>query len=467
MKEGAPVSIVGAPLVLALVAVAVTAGSRAAVPDVHPDTGHTTELQLARPASGHTGDCWSPLDPLDIGPYRASLLRNLSFLPNRRPPTVVGSHIRHRSDTATSERSPLVVASVGGESLGRPSGPFLFLTPRARAGNDADIHLVWGEPFRDRPPDRDSLRRVLSSSERRSWNFLRRRSLWYSRYRDGEWSRPGRLVAAEHDVDWAKNLGEVVVDGRDAVHVASAGDGGMLYVRLRDGEVRERASLATEGLYPNLLVRGDTVVLAFVSQPPEQGKPRDQWFGSSVQVYLRRSLDGGTSWSEPMQIGPSARGEDYAVDLHLVSSPSVPDELHLVWIQTEDRREVLHATTVSLDAWEQTGTIDTTRLPPHPVTNVDAVPWPGGDVGLFYISPVTPKVGLHHVTYRTGEWGPVHRPYPGVRLVTLDAVTSGDEVHLLGYDHYRPEAREPGDVRAVAAVYGPGPGSGDRCRPAW
>lgn len=465
VKEGASVSTVGASLILPLVAVAVTTGSRAAVPEVHPDAGHPTEVQLARPAAGDTGDCWSPLEPLDIGPYRDSVLRNLSFLPDRRPPTVVGSHIRHRSDTATAERSRLVVATVGGESLRRPSGPFLFLTPRARAGTDGDIHLVWGEPFRDRPPDRDSLRRVLSSSERRSWNFLRRRSLWYSRYRDGGWSRPERLAAAEHDVDWAKNLGEVVVDGRNAVHVATAGDGGTLYLRLRDGEVRERTSLATDGLYPNLFVRGDTVVLAFVSQAPEEGKPRDRWFGSTVQVYLRRSPDGGSSWSEPMQIGPSARGEDYAVDLHLVSSPSVPDELDLAWIQTEDRREVLHAATVSLDAWEQTGTIDTTRLPPHPVTNVDAVPWPRGGLGVFYNSPVTPKIGFHYVAYRGGEWGPLQHPYPGLRLVTLDAVASGDEVHLLGYDHYRPEAKEPGDVRAVAAVLRADVGKPGGCEP--
>lgn len=447
----------------ALLSLVLVTSARPTVPADHSDAAHPSRGLLLAAESADSTDCWSPLEPLDIGPYRDSLLRNLSYLPDRRPPTVLGSRIRHRLDTATAERSPFVAATVGGESLGRPQGPFLFLTPRARVGTEGDIHLVWGEPFRSRPGNRDSLKRLLSSSERRAWWLIRRRSLWYSRYRDGGWSRPRRLAAAEHDVDWVKNLGDLVVDEQNAVHVVAEEGNEILYLRHREGEIRERTRLATDGLYPNLLVRGDTVVLAFVSQAPEPGKPRDRWFASSVQVYLRRSLDGGSSWSEPMRIGPSARGEDYAVDLHLVGSPSVPDELHLVWMQTEARREVLHAATVSTEAWKQMGTIDTTRLPPHPVTNVDAVPWPGGGLGVFYISPATSKVGLHYVTYRTGAWGPLHRPYPGVRLVTLDAVASGDGVRLFTYHHYRPEANEPGDVRAVTAVYGPDVGDSGGC----
>src|SRR6266536_319675 len=181
-------------------------------------------------------------------------------------------------------KAPALLVLKDGRDVGEPAGGFTFQAPQMVVDRGGILHLLWGERVRsDDPPD----------APRRNDLPV---SIWHSVLRQGRWSPAERVYVPSGDVQrfwWLPYVTAVSVDSANRLHVTVPGAAaGILHLSLDQG----RWSVDT--------IPGAAVRTALAAGPPASlyllyiGRQAGSR-GRSQTVMVRRSQDGGRSWTQP------------------------------------------------------------------------------------------------------------------------------------------------------------------------
>lgn len=291
---------------------------------------------------------------------------------------------------------PPVIFALPGGVLGSPPGAVGFFDPVMAVDRAGTLHVVWAEGQEGAASDPStpfahlSLTRVL-----------------HARYQAGEWGRASVIYRAAK-IPWQRPLmSQLVVDRSDQLHLAFAAQrvpGPPSLVHLRTSEEGWRATEwsqplpagndrsadgplipATGGIYASAAAGpGSRLYLAFLSPARFTGGAPVPG-GDSNSLWLKRSDDGGATWSPPVLVHQS--GPRGAYEPRIVSDGA--DTVHIVWQKDLDDAPgpdaVWHS--ISTDGgqkWSEPGEI---RAPGQsPFRNLRTTAVPGGELYIAFAS---------------------------------------------------------------------------------
>lgn len=212
--------------------------------------------------------------------------------------------------------NPLTAWKLGAGSIGRPSGRFLFVLPKAIASSADRLDLLWAEPAE---PSGATIKAA-------DWPPYEVTTVWTSAYERGEGWTKAKVVYEGSDIDWV-GAARATTPGSSSILLLTAaapdGFGKKDFVFLRK-EARRWVlkTLESDGpiAYSSLGVNRLTWVVAYISSLT--GVSADE-----NSVFLRISRDGGESWSTPRLISRSGSNPAHGVKV-LIGSDGI---MHLVW----------------------------------------------------------------------------------------------------------------------------------------
>jgi hypothetical protein len=230
---------------------------------------------------------------------------------------ILGNDVRDVADSMVPA-GPFVAWNESGESIGRPSGSFNFVFPRAFVANDGSLHMVWGEP--------------AGGARDIHWQEWPPRAIvrvWTAAYSAGGWGDPSLLYEGP-ELDWE---GASIADrsnGSDLLAVV-AGPSWRSVARevMRfsfDGDRWSGTAIGVTGtvggiLSPAYAARGNRHYLAFLGGGPQSGDVNSVW--------LQSSNDSGVTWEAPHLVSRS--GAAGAYEVKALIGPR--NDLRLVWLQ--------------------------------------------------------------------------------------------------------------------------------------
>jgi hypothetical protein len=332
-----------------------------------------------------------------------------AVLPGRgvaRPELTLGEGIAYGFGSAASGRAvappspPAIFALSGGVAHpGAPSEAVGFHDPILAADPSGSLHAVWAEDEEGAIPDPSARFKQL---------WLTR--VLHARYRAGEWSRASVIYRARK-IPWQRPLiSRLAVDGSGRLHLAFVAQrltSAPPLVHLRSEAEGWSITEWTEWLQPSPHHRGqsgiDSVIpaaggiypalavglerrlyLAFVS-PARFASGAPMPGGDSNSLWVKRSYDGGASWSAPILVHRS--GSRGAYEPHILSVGL--DTVHILWQKNLDDAAgpdaVWHA--ISADGggtWSQPDAVP--ALGQSPFRNMRATVGPDGDLYLTFLS---------------------------------------------------------------------------------
>ena len=308
---------------------------------------------------------------------------------------VVGTNIVQFDGTPVSP-SPLTAVELGGRDIGRPSGEWTFSMPTAVVDTEERLHVLWGEP--QKPTG------VLISDE---WPPRRLSAIWGASYAPASgWSVPKEIFTAE-DIFWGPGtIQNRLVSGSThridrttseeivlpVATLAQEPRHPLLLLRLQEehwniDSVTDGAVNA--GVEPTFASDGTTQYLAFLAPDPTARVDANS-------VFVKRSSDGGRTWSSARLISRSGNFPAYSLRAAAVS----PGIVHLVWLQEtgNDRQRLRHS--VSRDGGLTWSLIDEDgRLIPRKDLNAVA-----DDCGNLYVTYVDWSAGPDLLRLTLIQW---------------------------------------------------------------
>ena len=215
------------------------------------------------------------------------------------------------SPSWTWEKDPTKIAAVAGflrsndgtlTAIPVPPGHKRLASPRATIGPDGTLHVLWVPPDSTGFEDRSERSRVFSS------RFVR-----------GAWTTPATAFRDGKALYWTYNsMSGVVSRGADREIIAPFLEtGSIARFQLRDTVLRFSVLSSASGsaTKPRLVLpQKGGVLIGFIDRDLASNSGRRTLYG----LFIRRSLDGGTSWTAPVRI--SRPESEYAFDPFLLST---------------------------------------------------------------------------------------------------------------------------------------------------
>lgn len=277
------------------------------------------------------------------------------------------------------------------------------------------------------------------------------------------WREPALVASDNARTPWAH---DIVTDADDNVHIvyATRGDGvGVYHTVSPDGGVSWRPPVMLsapfaelETSYSNVKVIVDGAGRLHVVWQTNQAE------GYGQAAYYARSIDGGSTWATPVQMGYREPGE-YDVSFPYVTSVG-ESELHLIYIDGPWHIGRHHR--ISQDGgatWSRSQRI----LTDLEGVNGYTIPLLDGDGGLHLVTTmrtVTQIGGPFFYTRWLGtSWSPAELPFlggeqtgPGAHW-TAATVRLGDEIHVVWNTNFTRKAGEIWHSRGKIAWVTPAP----------
>lgn len=415
-------------------------------------------------------ESWSAAVPL--GSATSLVLRNSTLAIGGGTGYVTGV------DVGPLDEGPLpspafVGLTLAGEPIPPPPLGKYFLHPRAAAGDDGTLHLIWAEP-----DTAETLRllgidlRAGDPVHRNQYNQLTSNTLYYARYTPGGGWRDAVPIYAGRGLVWRfasapslQSRGPALIAVPD--HTFGLDTLALIRVEKAGAAVHR---LALKALYSSLAMDSSRAVVAFIG-------PYPQTRGQGNNVLVTTSAN-GRDWSSPRLVNRS-EGMD-ATDVRVVAGSD--GSLHLVWAQNLSgglSPEVVRHV-YSLDwgeTWSQPQDLDA----PDFFQNLQAAPDGCGGVAVAYEHwtehSTNAERGTLWTTRWNGGWSAPVAPFPdlnsfGAALATdengcLVLVWSARPANVRGFDPvnhgFRPMLSRacrgrPSDSDRVGVTHHPGPG---------
>ncbi|HEY0095078.1 MAG TPA: sialidase family protein [Archangium sp.] len=346
------------------------------------------------------------------------------------------------------------------QELGLPPGAIDFFDPVLTVDRRGTLHALWGD--HDAGYERDT---GSATSNRSGEQYVLERVL-HARYRDGHWT-PAEVVYRGAGVSWLRTmvsrLEEDAAGNLQVAFVARRGSGSNVLVHMRlgpegwrktewDGDRIRRTALnpapqsvvaAIGGLYPSLAVGpGKRIYLAFASAARIATGGRTPG-GDTNSLWVRRSDDGGMTWSVPMlahRAGPMGAYEPKIV-------AAGHDTVHLLWQKQLDQRpgedEIWHS--ISTDGGVTWGSPARVRPPgSQPLRNLQVVGTARGELYMAFAhqpaaaeqyadrrrGPVHEQI--YYARWRGSRWSAPRLLRPEVGVLPFDLrIDRAGRLHLL------------------------------------
>jgi hypothetical protein len=297
----------------------------------------------------------------------------------------------------------LIVARLGGPSIGRPSGTFRFLSPVLLADSAGRLHLLWGEP----PPGTELTGRSLP--------LQRITAIWSAEYdpaaRSPAWTPP-RLLFEGDRILWAQ-ASTTDGDGRpgaDAVvatvETPKARDV-IAAFRFEGGRLRVlRIEPTPPFAYATLAIVADTSYLAFIG-PASIPHGEDE-----NSVWLMRSVNNGITWTKPTLVSLSGTEPAHQVRVHVT-----PDgRVHLLWLQVRAQAPMVIRHVESADGGRVWSPPEDVQPTPADFSNLRSVVDVCG--GINVMRDYMGTSGENNVDFVVwhGTWSDVKSLFPSVEM---------------------------------------------------
>lgn len=262
------------------------------------------------------------------------------------------------------------------------------------------------------------------------------------------WSEPAVVASDNARTPWAH---DIVTDGDDNVHVvyATRGDGvGVYHTVSSDGGASWRPPVMLSVPFTELETSFSTVkVILDGADRLHAVWQTNQAEGYGQAAYYARSIDGGGTWTTPVQMGYREPGE-YDVSYPYVTSAG-ESELHLVYIDGPWHIGRHHR--ISLDGgatWSSSQRILTSLEGVNGYT----IPLVDGDGGLHLVTTMrtVTQIGgpFFYARWLGTGWSPPELPFlgsdrtgPGAHW-TAATVRLGDEIHVVWNTNFSHKAGE-------------------------
>ena len=366
----------------------------------------------ARACSSHG---WSAA-ALALGPGDNRVARFPHLALGRHHDYVVGVDIQ-TFGLQRIENSPLVVSELGGSDLGRPTGRFAFLYPRAAVDANDRLRLFWGEPAV-----------VDSEIQARQWVAYRPTTIWTAVYDPAAgWSNAHELDVGTNEPRWrwpgvADNLGSAVSEQGFAVPGMRVRPS-FPYFAIGGGDDLERVLIPVNVAYASLITVGPRLLVAYAAADTSwASSPQNPTREDMNSVFVRRSEDEGRTWSAPTLI--QRGGQTPAHQITALVAPS--KTIHLLWIQATGSGSVIRHV-LSDDGgvhWSEPDDLPATNL-----NNIRAAIDPCGDVRLIAEdwSGGVNRLQLVAATWN-GVWSAPTRLFKELKAMTPDLRVSNREI---------------------------------------
>lgn len=288
---------------------------------------------------------------------------------------VLGNDVPNFEDKPVPPGPLLAIQLRTGSSIGKPSGRFWFVSPKAVMDAQNTLHVVWAEP--------DSVERISQVE----WPTSPVTSLWYATYsRRVGWSAPReihRVRGPDAFLNWRGESASIALDTDARLHVAVEDfiGGGLFHVVVSD-QVASQLVTDTGGSYAQLAIGpAGQVYIGYMGLGRESG-------GAGNDAFIVRSPDGGRTWSQPTLI-PSSIRED-VTRIRLLAAPD--GVVHLLWGHSPNA-----------------GAITSSRIS-HVVSRDGGVSWfesEGLDIGreFHHLWAAVDRCGAVHVAFEAWDTG--------------------------------------------------------------
>lgn len=339
---------------------------------------------------------------------RTAVARGASFATIRGITYLAGNDIPFFAPDTVRE-SPLSIARLGGQGIGRPSGHFRFVSPRLLADRAGRLHLLWGEPVDASAP--------VTGSE---WSRQHVTAIWTASYDPARGWSASRKVYDGPEIGWA-DATSTDGDGHPdraavvaTVKTKRAWPGVLRVWRVNgDSVVSSIAEIYGSPAYQTVALSGDTSYLAYIATsrevlPGEIG-PHD-----NNSVWLQRSLDRGATWQKEILVSRS--GDDPASQLRLHLTPD--GTVHLLWRKDFSTGVSVIRHAESLDGGRNWSAPDDLHPSQSPFSNLHSVVDACGALQLVheYMDPNTGNARLEVATWN-GRWTRAEQlRFPGQRV---------------------------------------------------
>jgi hypothetical protein len=313
-----------------------------------------------------------------------------------------GTNVRYFGLDTTVDVS-IVVARLGGPSIGRPKGAFRFLWPALLADTDGRLHLLWGEP-----PSGTALTGG-------SLPLQKITSVWTAEYdpaaRSPAWTPPRILFeggtilwrqASTTDGDGRPGAGGVVA----TVERPKARDAIATFRLKGDSLLVSRIAPTMSFAYTSLALVADTAYLALIGAATvEHGEDENS-------VWLMRSVDDGVTWTTPTLVSLSGTEPAHQVRVHVTPDGNV----HLLWVQMRARAPMVIRHVESADGGRVWSSPDDVQPTPATFSNLRSVVDACG--ALEVMRDYLGERGEPHVDYAVwhGTWSAVQSLFPFTQI---------------------------------------------------
>ena len=275
---------------------------------------------------------WLPARPLRTGEGYTIIAARASILPLDGR-TFVAMWPLQANDSAGHAVYPLapgLAAPIASEQV--PMGAIADSTGEAQLVPSPRELAVYAMHFQAAADEEGVVHALFGSDDSLPVNsMIVVRSLWYTRFAEGRWSAPERILTSDGKVMFAPSSRSAIVTRGPTLHAVVGVQGeGLRYLRRERGVWTNRHIGIPSALmgYPTLAVlstgRLVLIVQAGVDHPLTQSM-------SSVDVTW--SDDDGVSWTTPLRF--SSPSEEPVYDLKLLSDER--DVLYAFWYQQTDR----------------------------------------------------------------------------------------------------------------------------------
>jgi hypothetical protein len=337
-------------------------------------------------------------------------------------------------DMQPAPESPLTMVKVGGGSIGKPDGTFVFGYPRLFHDGTGELQLLWSEPQMPIP----NMPAGLHPGEPAG-------SIWSAAYKDSSgWTKPAKVFSGS-GIAWGPD-DAIGFTANELVGIAAPmARAAAVFLRYAGGKWTASA-IPDAGLSISTAFVGDQVI-ALASLVTINGRNT---------VFFRVSRDLGMTWEARRQVVDGQFPASYP-KLFVDSQK----RLHLIWVESGTAtKQFKHAVSTNLgQSWSEPDAVQVPTLANNPTSTIDKC----GRLVTFYEHwRAAGEPGHLDVVIWDGGWGQPEHVFPTLRGATAVVQTTarGDVIVVFTAQHVKPDPSL--DARTYYSTASPAKPSSDR-----